>query len=269
MVSTERIWAGTFLQVIVVLEALSSFGRSVRNSNGWGGRFSYYCAFIIRTVHDGFVGFCVPASLLAVGIQLQSSSQAIEPLLATVVGTLWYGPDRVQEAMASMFQIRGRWELLSGALAPYHRSMEVGGETGASATYVSEKRQLSFWPPCMHRRFCVTQGAKMVSDVYLRTVGRAGACMALNGTFSENDSRDWLVKMVADQARFKHSPLDSIHVEEGASPRKEYGMGAIRMQNSVHEIKQDWTENEMRKLTIVYEGIRKNGVPYLREKRWI
>lgn len=77
--------------------------------------------FFLSVAHQLFAGMVVPASLFWAASPVLSQAKSLNALLATIVGTLWYGPDEVQGVLQRVAWTRTRYEiLLRVALGSYH-----------------------------------------------------------------------------------------------------------------------------------------------------
>lgn len=293
-VETERRIAAAFLFLVVILQFINAFVFFVMSSKGKKGRLPYYIAFFLTVLHDLFIGMLVPLSLVWVGVELVGNTLTIEPLLTTIVGALWYGPERVQQSISNIIRFNKRRKILTASLAAYHRSKVERDVASGSTIVVKYERRLPMiiWRRSHgdhlghHRHSFIhnhndhsntqTKIAKKRSslvrrakDTYLRSIARLGVEMAISGHFNDNELRDWYMYLIADQARFSLSPLDLVHPST-TSPGQHTGYGATKMKKCVQEVKNEWTDDQWRRLITVYEGLRHDGsFQYLVEGGWI
>lgn len=276
----ERRFAAGFLTAVVLLQVLNALIFSIQSSKGKKGRLLYYFAFVSTVIHDLFVGLLVPISLLWVAYALFIRQRLkIEPLTTTIVGALWYGPERVQQAISNLLHLKKRYYLLKAALAAYHRTKSEYNEETGTWDIVRYERRLPLVhfnrrkmrnTPHSDTREVKARSAlvRLALDRYLRSIGRMGVKMAISGEFTDNDMRDWYIYLVADQARFPLSPLETVEPSL-LSMREHSGYGATRMKRCVKDIDSDWTEDQWRRLITVYEGMRHCGYSYLWREGWI
>lgn len=266
--SLEGVIASSFLFCVVVMQILAGFSKAVRLGAGRAGRIVYHTAFAVTIVHDFFIALLVPASLVWVAVELLVGKRDIETLLAAIVGTLWYGPDRVQNAMTNLIHIRYRRQVLFAALSPYHRYMY-----GKSV-----QRQLRRWPwwrECERqaevwngRVFSRNAGSMSISDGQLRTIARKGVQMAFTGEADVRDVRVWAAALVADQARFPHSLLDR------TDPYDNHwvvftGYEGTLLRRSIRDITEDWTDYQWKRLATVMDGVKDRGLQHLFTAGWV
>lgn len=265
--SIESIIAGSFLFCVVVMQILTGFSKAVRLSTGRVGRAVYHLAFAMTIVHDFFIALAVPASLLWVAAELLKGDREVEALLAAIVGTLWYGPERVQNAMTNLIHIPYRRQVLFAALSPYHRYRH-----GKKL-----QRQLRFLPWWAAREqeklahgklFGQSGDTILISDEQLRSIARRGVRMALTGEADANEVRAWSASLVADQARFPHSLLQKTELST-CSEKVFSGHEGTLLRRSIEDISEEWTTYQWQALATVMKGVRSTGLTHLFRAGWV
>lgn len=276
----KRSFATVTLIIAIIFQFLLSISRGIQQSNVRVGRISYYFSFATFVFHDIFSGILVPFSLLWVALNIIDLKQDVDMILSCAVGMFWYGPAEVQKGFLNIFMIPLRLKILNAALAPYLRPRKVLDESG-NEHLVKVSRQLSFWPSYGKQcekywenvehlptiKYC-QKIQNIRYDTCLRSVARIGADLAISGYFTENELRDWYVLMIANEAKFEGSALCQVEPVP-FSVSEHNGFGARRMLERLKEIKEDWTEEELKKLIRVYEGARVHGIRYLQENEWL
>lgn len=203
--------------------------------------------------------------------------------LTAIVGTLWYGPYRVVASLSNLWHFPKCRNLLISVLSSYHRAALYKGPGGVDISEwppLKFERRLRFAPWWSHAENMATQYWKgrvvsnpnaevcKLSDSQLRSIARVGLKMALAGEFQETDVRLWCGGLVADQAIFPLSLLDNFTGSE-ESKLIMGGYEGSRINKSVLEHSLEWTDEQWEKLGTVMEGVRGNGLKYLRDDNWI
>lgn len=277
----ERVTAATFLFLVVLLQFLTAISTAIRVSSGHMGRLVYYFAFIFNFFHDIFMALVIPSTLVLTAIQLLRPYRSTDALLAAIVATLWYGPDRVQDALSNLVRLRMRCCILFAALGEYHRAaLETDVAGNSLLAPLPVRRRLSFWPWWSGNERAATKywngrviddgtksGVLRLVDGQLRAVARHGVHMALTGDFDESKLRAWCAAMVADQARFAQSLLDESPEFENMGVFS--GCEGRMIRQNFDDFGKSWSNDELRRLAYVANGIRNSGLAFIRSKGWV
>eukprot|EP00172_Hildenbrandia_rubra_P004015 Plantae.Rhodophyta-Hildenbrandia_rubra.ctg7368.p1 GENE.Plantae.Rhodophyta-Hildenbrandia_rubra.ctg7368~~Plantae.Rhodophyta-Hildenbrandia_rubra.ctg7368.p1 ORF type:complete len:619 (+),score=46.82 Plantae.Rhodophyta-Hildenbrandia_rubra.ctg7368:82-1857(+) len=282
--SAERKTAAGFLISVAIMQVVASAVWFIQAGAGRAGRIGFYLAFALSILHQLFAGIVVPGSLIWASWAVLSQSKSLDALLAAIVGTLWYGPDQVQFALQRMTWILVRYQILRAALGSYHRAaVHRGTHNKPLSSPLTFRRRLRFFPWWSHRerqsrtwwngRLIKLNGIKNEDDVSLvdaelRTVARVGTTLALSGNVDEDSLRQWCVAMVADQARFPQSPLEATAPYEFPSYVFS-GAEGVMLKDALFHNGKDWSEDDISRLATVVDGIRRGGMQYLREQKWL
>lgn len=277
---SERTIAAVFLIIIVGMQIASALTRAVQNSDGRCGRCVYYVAFVINVAHELFIGIAVPVSLVWTAHELLVGERGLDALLAAIVGSLWYGPERVQNSIANLCNVCTRKGILLAAIGKYHRiAMQKGVNDETLTEPLRVTRMLRFAPwwswkekkadKYWNGRVKKTESGHVVlRDVQLRAIARQGIVMALSGEYDESKLRYWCAGMIADQARFAPSKLQSVNQHENWALVLD-GYEGKYINQSFEEHKIDWSLDERKRLGTVADGIRKKSLRYVREQGWL
>lgn len=264
----SRIACG-FLVCVVDMQILAAVSKAVRQSAGYGGRMMYYTAFGAIVVHGAFIALAVPASLLWVALELLRGVREVETLLAAIVGTLWYGPDRVQNALTNLFHICHRRQILLAALSPYHRrnDQNVLRRQPRRWPWWTGKEKDGYW---YGKEVSISEGTVCIADAQLRSIARKGIDMAFTGNADVNTLRNWCAALVADQARYGGSLLEDTNEFSAEETARIFGGPEGKcLMACIAQIDDAWTPNQWMQLARVIERVKTDGLTSLFESGWV